>query len=110
MFYSESAVRRAETIILNLLFCFILLCPIIILSFVHDKVSKLGIVFCFVLAASVLASDLSNAANKTNMAVIAAWVSHSSPFRSGAINRVDVADSYRYAAILVVALSSTIGS
>jgi len=71
LLYSETAVRRTEQTLINLSFCLLVLGPIFVLSFVGNKVAKLLIVLGCVLATSVLASVLSNNAQKSSLAVMA---------------------------------------
>ena len=69
--YSEAQVRWAERTVINIGFCILMLCPMVILSYVTNKTLKLGIVLIFVVVASALTSDLTNPAKTTNVAVVA---------------------------------------
>lgn len=71
LLYSEEAVRRTEQVLVNLSFCILVLGPIFLLSFVANKVAKLLIVLGFVMATSVLASVLSDNAQKSGLAIMA---------------------------------------
>jgi hypothetical protein len=71
LLYSENAVRRTEQTLVNLSFCVLVLGPIFVLSFLTSKVGKLFLVFAFVLPTAVLASALSDNAQKGSLAVMA---------------------------------------
>jgi hypothetical protein len=58
----------------------LVLSPIFVLSFVANKVAKLFVVLGFVIATSVLASVLSDNAQKSGLAIMAGWVPLPSPF------------------------------
>jgi hypothetical protein len=71
LIYSERAVRRTEQTLLNLAFCIFVLGPIFMLSFITGKTAKLCLVLGFVLATCVLASVLSDNAQKSSLALVA---------------------------------------
>jgi hypothetical protein len=69
--YSENAIRRAERIVVNIAFCFLLICPIFLLSYVDARPAKLATFVVFVLAGSVLTSGLISVGNIASLAVMA---------------------------------------
>ncbi|KAH0538339.1 hypothetical protein FGG08_005074 [Glutinoglossum americanum] len=71
LIYSEKAIQRAEMIVVNVGFCFLLICPIFLLSYLEGKAAKLGTFVAFVLAGSVLTSGLINVGNIGSLAVMA---------------------------------------
>ena len=71
LIYSEATVRRAEQALINIGFCFLLLCPIPPLFYLDNKALKLGIVLMFILTLSTLTIDLSASTNKTSVALVA---------------------------------------
>ena len=72
--YEESAVRLAEDIVINVAFCLLVLIPIILLSYLKNKVIKLMLVLAFVLLSAIVSSFLANTTHKTSLAVIAGYV------------------------------------
>jgi len=72
LYYSESAVRAFEDIAVNVSFGLLVLVPIIVLSFLKNKVEKLVLVLLFVLLSSIVATVLANATQKSSIAVVAA--------------------------------------
>jgi hypothetical protein len=71
LLYSEDAVRRTEQTLVNLSFCVLVLGPIFGLSFLTSRVGKLFLVLAFVVPTSILASVLSDNAQKSSLAVMA---------------------------------------
>ena len=71
LIYPEARVRRAEKTLINFGFCFLLVCPILALSYLENKTLKVGIVLAFILALSTLTIDLSESTNKTSVALVA---------------------------------------
>lgn len=56
---------------MNIAFCLLVLIPILLLSYLKDKVAKLMLVLGFVLLSAVVSSFLANATHKISLAVIA---------------------------------------
>ena len=71
LMYSEDKVRRVEKTLINIGFCFLLLCPIFALSYLESRALKLSIVLIFILALSTLTIDLSDSTSKTSVALVA---------------------------------------
>ena len=71
LFYSESHVRRAEQAIINIVFCFLLTIPILVLSHVENKTVKLITVLLFILLLSTFTIDLSESISRTGFALVA---------------------------------------
>ena len=71
LIYSEAKIRRVEKALISIAFCFFLLCPIVILSYLTSKVLKLLIVLTCILAISTLTIDLSESTSKTSVALVA---------------------------------------
>ena len=93
-----------EQTLVNLAFCILVICPIFALSYLTNKVAKLLLVLGCVLITSVLASVLSNNAQKSSLAVMAGYVTILQ------FVHALVLKSTRYTAILVVFLSNNVGA
>lgn len=73
MFYSEVKVRRADQIFMNVAFCLLIICPVIVLSLVDNTVAKLSIVVGFYVLGSILLA-LGTGSSNPALAVLAACV------------------------------------
>jgi hypothetical protein len=71
MIYTEAAIRRLETILINIVFCLAILLPIFVLSFLRNKAGKLVVVLGFVIIVAVVTSFVANAVHKNTFAVLA---------------------------------------
>lgn len=71
--YSEQKIRRLDQIFMNISFCLLLLCPVIVLSLVDNKAAKLSIVVGFLLFSAILMA-LGTGSNNSTLAVLAAYV------------------------------------
>jgi hypothetical protein len=71
MIYTEAAIRRLETILINIVFCLAILLPIFVLSFLGNKAGKLVVVLGFVIIVAVVTSFVANAVHKNTFAVLA---------------------------------------
>jgi hypothetical protein len=80
-------------------FCFLLLVPILILSYVQSKQLQLTVVAVFILLSTFLSSFMASASHKPGLAIVAGQ------------DKVHVLNTrltlFRYAAILVVFLSGS---
>jgi hypothetical protein len=75
--YSEENVRRAEAAFLHMIFCVLLLCPIIGLEYLNSKVWKLVLLGSSLVAASVLCVGFLNSSNTSSLALIGGYVTAS---------------------------------
>jgi hypothetical protein len=72
--YKEELVRRAEDIIVNIVFCLTILIPIFLLYFFGNKagkVGKLALVLGFVLLVAVVTPFMANAVHRNTFTVLA---------------------------------------
>ena len=75
--YSEQEIRRVDKIFMNISFCLLLLCPVIVLSLVDNRAAKLSIVVGFLLIGAILLA-LGTGSNNSALAVLAAYVTPNS--------------------------------
>lgn len=72
--YSEALVRSIDDILVNIVFCVLVIAPIAFLSFLQNKAKKLTIVVVFILLSAIVSSFLAKARHKTSLTIIAAYV------------------------------------
>ena len=70
MIYSEQRVRHADQVFMNVSFCLLLLCPVIVLSLVDNRTVKLSVVVGFLLFSAVLLA-IGTKSNNSALAVLA---------------------------------------
>ena len=70
MIYSDQKVRHADQIFMNVSFCLLLLCPVIVLSLVDNRAVKLSVVVGFLLFCAVLLA-IGTSSNNSALAVLA---------------------------------------
>ena len=73
--YSEALARSIDDILVNIVFCVLVIAPIAFLSYLQNKAKKLTIVVVFILLSAVVSSFLANVRHKTSLTIIAAYVS-----------------------------------
>jgi hypothetical protein len=71
--YSEQKIRRLDQMFMNISFCLLLICPVIVLSLVDSRAAKLSIVVGFLLIGAILMA-LGTGSNNSALAVLAACV------------------------------------
>lgn len=76
--------RRAETFIINLAFCLLVLGPVAALSYLTQIWLKLVVIAVAIMFASVVASGLSDNGHKGSLAVIAGYVASMRSVRADA--------------------------
>jgi hypothetical protein len=74
MIYSEQKIRHVDQIFMNVSFCLLLLCPVIVLSLVDSEGAKLSIVVGFLLFSAILMA-IGTSSNNSSLAVLAGYVS-----------------------------------
>ncbi|KAH8601494.1 hypothetical protein B0O99DRAFT_606757 [Bisporella sp. PMI_857] len=71
--YSEANVRFAEEVFVNATFCFLLVCPVIVLSYLSSKLWRLIFVTLCLLVVSAFSGGFLNTPNRANLAFMAGY-------------------------------------
>jgi len=72
LIYSAPAVKLLGDITTNIIFCLLLIIPLILLSYLKGKVEKLILISVFIIASAIISSLLANKVHNITLAVMAA--------------------------------------